>query len=281
MASSLIALSAVALSPGLTPKKTPWWIRAVPAGDETQLKGAVGFMFPPRRAVCPDREFGRNDGRCLPASLLLQLRDTDAKRLADVSDANPFRSKDPVDNFMQRVLDFAEKYQDAKWDENTPGAETLGNIMAYVSRLRGWDLIGMGSRPAAASWLANMRLRPHEGADAAFLFAAAACFQLRIHVYSAMANGHGVRRVCFEAPSGAPSQFRPTLDVHVGYISVGDGECHYVSLPVAPDRLMQACTAVLIAAPALGSIWQTMDDVSTLGQNVLTPTVLNHITWSI
>ena len=41
MASSLIALSAVALSPSLTPNKTPWWIRAVPVGDETQLKGAV------------------------------------------------------------------------------------------------------------------------------------------------------------------------------------------------------------------------------------------------
>lgn len=236
-------------------------------------------MLPPRRAVCPDKEFGRNDGRCLPASLLLQLRDVGAKRLTDAGGASRFWSKDPVDNFMQRVLDFAEKHQEARWDEGTPGAETLGNIMAYVSRLRGWDPVGMGPRPAAAAWLANMRLRPHEGADAAFLYAAAACFQLRIHVYSPMPNGYGVKRVCFEAPPGAPSQFRPTLDVHVGYVSVGDGDCHYVSLPVAPDRLMQAGAAVLAATQVIGSMWYAMDDVSTLSQTMLAPTVLSHITW--
>lgn len=279
MLAPLFALSTVALSPvaRTAPGRTPWWVRAVPVGDETQLKQAVGFMLPPRRAVCPDKEFGRTDGRCLPASLILQLKDVDKKRLEDVRVASPLRSKDPVDNFMLRVVDFAEKHQDVDWDTTTPGAETLGNIMAYVGRLRGWDPLRIGSRPAAASWLANMRFRPHEGADAAFLFAAAACFQLRIHVYSAMESGRGVRRVCFEAPPTAPRRFRPKLDVHVGYVAVGNGECHYVSLPVSPERIVQASSAALLVASAAFS--HAVEGVSALGPAGHTSSMLSQITW--
>ena len=59
---------------------------------------------------------------------------------------------------------------------------SLGHVIAAVIENRGWA--PTWPRPLAVRlWAARLKTTPREGCDAAFLFAAAACYGMRVHVH--------------------------------------------------------------------------------------------------
>jgi hypothetical protein len=73
------------------------------------------------------------------------------------------------------------------------------------------------------------------GCDAAFLFAAAACLGVRIHVHYRTPAGNMADTI-FAAPSSAAPSMRARADVHIGYCESGVSDNHYVGLPALWER---------------------------------------------
>jgi len=131
---------------------------------------------------------------------------------------------------------------------------SFGKVLADVGRAREWvSKNDENWRRGARTWVTMMRATPGMGADAGWLFAAAAFLQCRIFVHF-QPLGRKLKTTVFEAPATAPVSMRGTLDIHLGYIDNGDGGNHYVSLPVDEGRLRTSLlltTATAIAASTL------------------------------
>ena len=164
------------------------------------------------------------------------------------------------------VCDFALDHQDAPWPCGDPRYPTLGAVVRAVARSRGWGACGV------QAWAARLRkpVAPRGRAvatpcDSAFLFAAAACLDVRIHVTLAPPRGaSGVTRYTFAAPAGfAARRSRPISilgapDVHLGFVDERGGEYsvgHFVGTPlgVGPVALPERSPALLLALLAVAS----------------------------
>ena len=172
------------------------------------------------------------------------------------------------------VCDFALDHQDAPWPCGDPRYPTLGAVVRAVARSRGWGTCGV------KAWAARLRkpVAPRGRAvatpcDSAFLFAAAACFDVRIHVTLAPPRGaSGVTRYTFAAPAGfAARRSRPISilgapDVHLGFVDERGGEYsvgHFVGTPLGvgpialPERsrpaLMLLALLVAVASAAVAA----------------------------
>ena len=88
---------------------------------------------------------------------------------------------------------------------------------------------------AVRAWAARLRATPKVGCDAAFLFSAAACYGVRVHVHYKTKTGL-MADTQFAAPATAPQAMRPRADVHIGYCENSDSTNHYVSLPALWER---------------------------------------------
>lgn len=214
---------------------TPIWLTKPSCSTEAALKAAVPLqMLPPRRLeeTHVDERGRPTTGRCLPFALLLQMQ-----RLADVSEdaslptGTTLRDAELV---RDRVLDFAIAQQAAPWRPTDAEYGTLGDIVAAVAESRGWG----PTRPrslAVRAWAARLRATPKVGCDAAFLFSAAACYGVRVHVHYKTKTGL-MADTQFAAPATAPQAMRPRADVHIGYCENSDSTNHYVSLPALWER---------------------------------------------
>lgn len=228
----LFAVDGLALPPATPPatavvKRAPLWLTIPTAGSEAQLKAALQWTFPPRSlqhtAVSTD---GRSAaGRCLPYALLQQLaviKHPAAQRLGRPTLA-------ALDSLRDEVLNFASVNADVAWDSTDSRFSTFAKVVGAVCRLRGWEDGSCTGRAAVQRWACRLR-RASEAGDAAFLFAAAACFGLRIHVHYTT-NGRLVDTTFASPPTAAVAFLPPNENIHVGFIANGDDTHHYVSVP--------------------------------------------------
>ena len=173
-------------------------------------------------------ERGRStEGKCLPFALLLQLQRV--RKGDDVPTGADLKS---IDKFRDNVLDFAVANQAEPWRADEYAS--LGDVVSAVVSNRGWA----PARPnplAVRLWAARLRTTPKEGCDAAFLFAAAACYGVRVHVHYKTRTGL-MADTQFAAPPGADPSWRPRDDLHIGYCDNEMGGNHYVSLPAVWQR---------------------------------------------
>ena len=222
---------AVARVCGLATTPRPIWLTKPACSSEAALKAAAPLqMLPPRRLQPTDTDArGRStEGRCLPFALLLQLQRSGANE--DLPIGTDIAS---IDKFRERVLSFAVAQHTARWRADSEFA-SLGDVVGAVMEFRGW----VPTRPraiAVRAWAARLRTTPRSGCDAAFLFAAAACYGVRVHVHYKTRSGL-MADTQFAAPTTAPAEMQPRKDVHIGYCESGDGENHYVGLPAVWER---------------------------------------------
>ena len=209
------------------PAKPIWLTRPACSSEEALAIAAPLQMIPPRRREATEVDAaGRStDGRCLPYALLLQLR---RLRGADVPDGSDLRT---IDAFRNEILNFAVAEHTAPWRTDSEYA-TLGDVVAAVMENRGWFPTAPRA-VAVRAWAARNRGRVP--CDAAFLFAAAAKFGVRVHVHYRTKAGL-MADTQFAAPATAPAAMQPRSDVHLGYCESGDDLNHYVSLPAVWER---------------------------------------------
>ena len=227
----LLVISVATQSARALATQTPIWLTRPVCSSEAALKAAVPLqMLPPRRLEATDvDERGRStEGKCLPYALLLQLQRVRPSS-SDLPTGADLRS---IDTFRDRVLDFAVANQEAAWRADEYAK--LGDVVSAVVSNRGWA----PARPNALAvplWAARLRTTPKEGCDAAFLFAAAACYGVRVHVHYKTRAGL-MADTQFAAPPSADPAWRPRDDVHIGYCDNEMGGNHYVSLPAVWQR---------------------------------------------
>lgn len=193
---------------------------------------AISTLLMPRRTVvCPMNRFYNGDrGRCMPASLLLQLEASGHEEA--MSGTKRFKA---VDDVRLEVLRFAEHNRHAPWAAGDKGQDKLGKVIAAATCADYFrnGLTGDWERDFR-SWLRRMHDHPERGCDDAWLFAAAARYGLRVFVYTC--PGIMMKRFVLSAPrtAWAPrSLHRPRSDVHLGFVQGRNGEQHCVSLPLA------------------------------------------------
>jgi len=221
-------------------------------GDEVQLGVTASLLFPARRVLCPAQAFGQSLGRCLPASVILQLEESGSKP-----------SYAAIESKRLQVLRFAERNADAPWTPSKVGQETLGKVLAAAT-CGPYFRAGLTGdwRSDFRRWLRRMYDHPEEGCDDAWLFAAAACFGVRIFVYTSPAWMVMKRETISTPPSAWSTRLpKPTADAHIGFVHGRDDELHCVSLPVAtgaPQLSPALCSAALLFAA-------TMPDAQLLG----------------
>ena len=210
-AAAVVSLLATADGLATTATKAPIWLTMPAVSSEAALAAAAPLqMLPPRRVVDTSYDgSGRpTPGRCLPYALLLQLQNQESKAAARVPTGADVAA---IDQLRNTVLDFA---------------------VANVIENRGWA--PTWPRPLAVRlWAARLKTTPREGCDAAFLFAAAACYGMRVHVHYKTRAGL-MANTQFAAPSSAPAEMQPRLDVHIGFCEgESDRAGHYVAMPNA------------------------------------------------
>jgi hypothetical protein len=224
---ALVSLAAVRPSASAVDSSTPVWLTRPPCASEAALARAAPFMVPTPRRVEETHldDNGRSTaGSCLPFSILLQLQRTRAEVPASRTLADIFRFRDVV-------LEFATENHKEPWCEAS-GYPTLGHVIEAVAELRGWASAGLPRSLVTQLWAARIKALPADGCDAAFLFSAAACFGLRIHVhYKTEAGGMACTRFAVPASSASSVLRRPTIEAHVGYCDNEAGDNHYVAMP--------------------------------------------------
>jgi hypothetical protein len=230
-AAAVVSLLATADGLATTATKAPIWLTMPAVSSEAALAAAAPLqMLPPRRVV--DTSFdgsGRpTPGRCLPYALLLQLQNQGSKAAARVPTGADVAA---IDQLRNTVLDFAVANEGTRWRDEDE-YRSLGHVIAAVIENRGWA--PTWPRPLAVRlWAARLKTTPREGCDAAFLFAAAACYGMRVHVHYKTRAGL-MANTQFAAPSSAPAEMQPRLDVHIGFCEgESDRAGHYVAMPNA------------------------------------------------
>ena len=207
------------------------WCLEHSVGSQQRLSTMAALLLPPRKVECPSEAIGTPArGRCVPASILLQLeRAGQRKTRRGPSDA-------AADEMRLRVISFAERCMHAPWDPSDPSEATLGQVIAAAS-CRSYFLRGKQGPWKAdfESWARRHRHRPQEGCDCGWLWAAAACYGLAIHTYSAPSRDLLVKHHVFEAPASAcragAALRRATLGVHLGFVEGDNSGVHAVSMP--------------------------------------------------
>merc|ERR1719163_309759 len=92
-----------------------------------------------------------------------------------------------------------------------------------------WEWLPSKMEVAVPVWAASSRVLSRDGCGADFLYAAAACLGLRIHVHYQRRSAFATGRSVFETPSTAsPELLRPRADVHIGYVEGNGSNNHYV-----------------------------------------------------
>ena len=214
-----------------------------PVSSEEALCRRAPFLVPPRRVepTSHDSNGCTTTGMCLPYALLLQVQRV-------LPDAVPkSRSLKSINSFRDAVLDYVLTHHKAAWTQDRvmfhrhlahlhPHA-TLGTVVVTYARTR-WEWLPATTEVGVPFWAVGSRVLSRDGCGADFLFAAAACFGLRIHVHYQRGSGFAASRTVFETPSSAAQELlRPRADVHLGYVE-GDGtNNHYVSLPLLWERV--------------------------------------------
>ena len=212
---------------------TPIWLTRPSCSTEAALAAAVPLqMLPPRRVeeTHVDGRGRSTTGRCLPFALLLQMQRSGRTESLELPTGTSISDMDALRN---RVLNFAIEQEAAPWRTNNDTYATLGDVVAAVSASRGWTPSWTPRPVAVRTWAARLRTTPRDGCDAAFLFAAAACYGMRVHVHYKTKTTGLMADTQFAAPSTAREAMQPRFDVHIGYCENerdGDGN-HYVSLP--------------------------------------------------
>lgn len=225
-------LASAARVSGIAQSRTPIWLTRPACSTEAALATAVPLqMLPPRRLeeTHLDSAGRATTGQCLPFALLLQLQRLKSVE-ADIPDGATLRD---VEAFRDRVLSFAVAEESSAWRADDDYS-TLGDVVAAVAANRGWAPTWPRAL-AVRAWAARLRATPRVGCDAAFLFAAAACFGVRVHVHYRTKAGL-MADTQFAAPASAPAAMRPRAEVHLGYCENGGGDNHYVSLPALWER---------------------------------------------
>lgn len=221
---SWILVAALASSrPAVAP---PVWLTIPNCKGDAALSRHLPFMLPPRKLQETDFDSAGQSaaGRCLPYALLLQMQQLGC----DVPSGRDLRT---IDGFRNSVLEFASARAGDRWMSRCTQYGEFGDVVRAVAQLRGWVAPRTPNWLAMRAWTARIRAIPREECDAAFLFAAAACHGLRIHVHY-VEEGRGLVVTRFATPTSASEAFRrPETDVHVGFVDNGDNSQHYVSLP--------------------------------------------------
>ena len=208
-------------------KAAPIWLTRPACQSEEALVRRAPLLLPPRRVqeTHLDSAGKSTIGRCLPFAILLQMQRANIPNVPHASDLKA------IQLFRDDVLSFACQHHTAAW--NSDGCSTLGDVIGKVAASRGWSNSLLPNGAAVNIWAQRLRgAGPPEGCDAAFLFAAAACHGLRIHVHYDEAS-RGMQDTRFYVPASADEAVLrpPRADVHVGFVDSGDGLNHYVSLP--------------------------------------------------
>ena len=233
---SLLLLAPACAALSTLAARRPIWLTCPTCESEEALARAVPFMLPPRRVQETHLDSNGHDtaGRCLPYSLLLQMQgDPTFDTVKEVPGARDLAA---IHQLRDSVLDFAMENQAAAWGQDN--CATLGDVIASVAQDRGWTANGVPRLASVVIWANKLKTNPREGCDAAFLFACAARFGLRIHVHYKRESGW-LQCTRFAVPTSADTSILrlPRTDVHVGFCDVGDGYFHYVALPplFSPD----------------------------------------------
>ena len=195
-------------------------------GSTERLAAVVKASVPPRRIECPAEATGQERGRCVPMSIILQL----ARGGHAVT-----RSRGPAasDEMRLKVIEFAEKHKNAPWSASNPPEACLGQVIAACTCKSYFKRESNNWKRDFDKWAFDTRWRPEQGCDQGWLFAAAACYGLKVHAYVSPPRELGFKRYVFAAPSSAWSEViaRPTIDVHLGYVEGRGMSMHCVSLP--------------------------------------------------
>jgi len=217
-------------------------------GSEEQLALVVSLLS--RKIQCPATAFGQSHGRCVPASLLLQL-DEAGRRVTRTPGVGG------VEEMRLDVLRWAQRNKDAPWSSTDLGQDKLGKMLAaatcgdYFHR----DLQGKSWERDLRSWQHDHLSYPEQGCDEAWMFAAAARYGLRLHIY--MCPLISLKRYTFAAPRSAWGKTipKPTTDVHIGIVEGRDGGQHCVSLQrcSTAEQLTQLTPALALGAALLAA----------------------------
>lgn len=199
-----------------------------------------------RRVRCPAEHYGGPpNGRCMPASIFLQLEASNAARELGIAGPEQLRLS---------VIRYAERNVQAPWTPHVAGQETLGKVIAAAtckSYFHGGLQPGDAWQADFRRWQREMRLNAAEGCDDAWLFAAAMCFPLKIHVYTCT-SGIVMKRHTIEAPRDHSRAASPLTDVHLGFVrefnGIDDEHFHCVSLLPAYAGAPQLTPALTAAA---------------------------------
>jgi len=205
---------------------------------ESRLNLYAHTLLPPRQVRCPDDIYGGCGGQCVPASLHMQLKAA-GKSITRASGLQAARE------LRLAVVSFAEQNVHTRWSE-TAGLETLGQVVVAASCGEYFKRGLRGSwQDEFQRWAHRHRHRPLVGCDDGFLFAAAACYGVRIH----MLGGKGmIQHLRVAAPPSAARLSggrirRPSLDVHLGIIEQVDSEAD----PRAPPSSHQHCVSLAVS----------------------------------